>query len=401
MASQCQRILTMNRGSATLKSTLCEVGARDDVLLSISVDYGKAASARLKIADASGAALLDSSVKSKDSNAALEAIFAWLENREYLSGLTAAGHRLVHGGARYTEPQRITPKFLSALEKLVPLDPDHLPAALKGIQFVARKFPKLTQVACFDTAFHSSLPTVAKMYALPRRFYDQGIRRYGFHGLSYEYIVGELRKIDAKLAAGRVIIAHLGSGASIVALKDGKSMDTSMGFTPLEGLVMSARSGDVDPGLLLYLLAEKKMSTKAAAALLNKQSGLLGVSATSGDMRSLLEKAKQDPHAAEAIDLFCYRAKKYLGAYAAALAGLDAVVFTGGIGERAPAIREKICSGLEFLGIHLDAAQNAANAAVISTIASRVNIRVIQTNEDLMIVQHVLSVLGQSKPKTN
>ena len=220
---------------------------------------------------------------------------------------------------------------------------------------MAKKFPKLAQVACFDTAFHRSLPTVAKMYALPRRFYDAGVRRYGFHGLSFEYIVGELRKLDANLAAGRVIIAHLGSGASIVALRDGKSMDTSMGFTPLEGLVMSARSGDLDPGLLLYLLAEKKMSAKEAGALLNKQSGLLGVSGSTGDMRELLEKATQDPRAAEAIDLFCYRAKKYIGAYAAALGGLDALIFTGGIGERAPAIRERICSGLDFLGIRLDA----------------------------------------------
>jgi acetate kinase len=384
-----------------LKSTLYEIGVRNQALLSISVAYSGTTSARLKITDASGATLLDSSVRGRDSNAALEAIFAWLDKHQYLSGLQAAGHRLVHGGARYTEPQRVTPKFLSALKKLVPLDPDHLPAAIKGIQFVARKFPKLAQVACFDTAFHSPLPTVAKMYALPRRLYDANIRRYGFHGLSFEYIVGELRKLDAKLAAGCVIIAHLGSGASIVALQNGNSTDTSMGFTPLEGLVMSARSGDVDPGLLLYLLAQKKMSAKAAAALLNKQSGLLGVSTTTGDMRALLEKAKQDPHAAEAIDLFCYRAKKYIGAYAAALGGLDALIFTGGIGERAPAIREKICSGLEFLGIRLDAAQNAANAQVISTTASRVNIRVIQTNEDLMIVQHVLSVLGQSKPKTN
>jgi acetate kinase len=401
MASQRYRILTMNRGSATLKSTLYEIGVRNQALLSISVAYSGTTSARLKITDAGRATLLDSSVRGRDSNAALEAIFAWLDKHQYLSGLQAAGHRLVHGGARYTEPQRVTPKFLSALKKLVPLDPDHLPAAIKGIQFVARKFPKLAQVACFDTAFHGPLPTVAKMYALPRRLYDANIRRYGFHGLSFEYIVGELRKLDAKLAAGCVIIAHLGSGASIVALQNGNSTDTSMGFTPLEGLVMSARSGDVDPGLLLYLLAQKKMSVKAAAALLNKQSGLLGVSTTTGDMRALLEKAKQDPHAAEAIDLFCYRAKKYIGAYAAALGGLDALIFTGGIGERAPAIREKICSGLEFLGIRLDAAQNAANAQVISTTASRVNIRVIQTNEDLMIVQHVLSVLGQSKPKTN
>jgi acetate kinase len=400
MASERQRILTMNRGSATLKSTLYEVGVRNEMVLAISVAYSGGASARLKITDANGTTLLDSSVKGTDSNAALETMFAWLDKRQYLSGLKAAGHRLVHGGARYTEPQRITPKFLTALKKLVPLDPDHLPAAIRGIQFVAKKFPKLAQVACFDTAFHSSLPIVAKMYALPRRFYDDGVRRYGFHGLSFEYIVGELRRLDAKLAAGRVIVAHLGSGASMVALQDGKSVDTSMGFMPLEGLVMSARSGDVDPGLLLYLFAEKKMSAKAAGALLNKQSGLLGVSGTTGDMRELQEKSKQDAHAAEAIDLFCYRAKKYIGAYAAALGGLDALVFTGGIGEHAPAIRERICSGLDFLGIHLDTGQNATNAPVISASDSRVNVRVIQTNEDLMIVRHVITVLGEKTPGT-
>jgi acetate kinase len=395
------RVLTMNRGSATLKSTLYEVGPRNEIVLAISVAYSGGASARLNINDANGATLLNSSVKGTDSNAALQAMFAWLDKHEYLSGLKAAGHRLVHGGARYTEPQRITPKFLTALERLVPLDPDHLPAAIKGIKFVAKKFPKLAQIACFDTAFHSSLPTVAKMYALPRRFYDAGVRRYGFHGLSFEYIVGEFRKLDAKQASGRVIVAHLGSGASIVALRNGKSTDTSMGFTPLEGLVMSARSGDVDPGLLLYLLAQKKLSAKEAAKLLNKQSGLLGVSGSTGDMRDLLEKAKQDPHAAEAIDLFCYRAKKYIGAYAAALGGLDALVFTGGIGERAPAIRERICTGLDFLGIRLDAAQNAANAPTISATDSRVNVRVIQTNEDLMIVQHVITVLGEKTPGTH
>jgi acetate kinase len=395
----------MNRGSATLKSTLYEVGGdapgRTALLASISVTYRGSAGAHLKISGPGGATLLDSSVKGAGSDAALQVMVAWLDKHQYLSGLKATGHRLVHGGARYTEPQRITPKFLSSLKKLVPLDPDHLPEAIKGIQFLAKKFPKLPQVACFDTAFHSSLPTLAKMYALPRRFYDEGVRRYGFHGLSYEYIVGELRKLEAKQAADRVIVAHLGSGASIVALENGKSMDTSMGFTPLEGLVMSARSGDLDPGLLLYLLAEKKMSAKAAGTLLNKQSGLRGVSGSSGDMRELLEKAKQEPHAAEAIDLFCYRAKKYIGAYAAALGGLDALVFTGGIGERAPAIRERICSGLDFLGIRLDAAPNRANAPVISTSDSRVNVRVIQTNEDLMIVQHVITVLGEKTSGTH
>ncbi|MFZ3218209.1 MAG: acetate/propionate family kinase [Candidatus Acidiferrales bacterium] len=396
-----ERILTMNRGSATLKSALFEVGERDEVVTTISVAYSSGAAGRLKISDAGGRALLDTAIQSGEPNAALEMIFAWLEEREYLRGLTAAGHRLVHGGARYREPQRITPDFLAELEKLTPLDPDHLPAAIRGIQFVARRFPKIAQVACFDTNFHSTLPTVAKMYALPRRFYDEGVRRYGFHGLSYEYIVAELRRIDAKLAAGRVIVAHLGSGAGMVALRDGKSADTSMGFTPVEGLVMSARSGDVDPGLLAYLLAEKGMSAHEISALINKQSGLLGVSGSTGDMRELLEKAPNDSHAAEAIDLFCYRAKKYVGAYAAALGGLDGLVFTGGIGERAPDIRERICSGLEFLGIRLDAARNAANAPVISSADGRVNVRVIETNEDLMVVQHVIAVLGRGKPATD
>ena len=276
----------------------------------------------------------------------------------------------------------------------MPLDPDHLPAAIRGIKFIAKKFPELPQVACFDTAFHSSLPKVARMYALPGNLYDQGILRYGFHGLSYEYVMGELQALEAQLASGRVIIAHLGNGASMVAVNEGKSIDTSMGFTPLEGLVMGTRSGDVDPGLLLYLLEQKKMSAKETSTMLNKESGLLGVSGTSGDMRNLLEKMQQDSRAGEAVELFCYRAKKYIGAYAAVLGGLDVLVFAGGIGERAPVVRKWICDGLDFLGVRLDALSNEANAALISSPASAVQVRVIKTNEDLMIVRHVLSNLG-------
>ncbi len=401
MIPQQARILTMNKGSATLKSALYEAGDHDKPLVSIAVDQAGTSGGRLKITDPSGAVLLDSKVDSGDSNAALEMMFAWLDKREYVAGLAAAGHRLVEGGPRYREPQRVTPEFLSELEKLVPLDPDHMSAAIQGIRFVTRRFPNLPQVACFDTAFHSSLPKVARMYALPRRFYEQGIFRYGFHGLSYEYIIQELRKIDPARAAGRVIIAHLGSGASMVALRDGKSVDTSMGFTPLEGLVMSTRSGDVDPGLLLFLLGQEKMSPHEINTLLNKKSGLLGVSEATGDMRDLLEKASQDVRAADAVDLFCYRSKKYLGAYAAVLGGLDGLVFTGGIGERAPAIRERICEGLDFLGIRLDAALNGANAPIISSGESRVNVRVIETNEDLMLVRHVVAVLDRTRPTTN
>jgi acetate kinase len=401
MIPQQARILTMNKGSATLKSALYEAGDHDKPLVSIAVDQAGTSGERLKITDPNGTVLLDSPVDSGDSNAALEMMFAWLDKRDYVAGLAAAGHRLVEGGPRYREPQRVTPEFLSELEKLVPLDPDHMSAAIQGIRFVTRKFPNLPQVACFDTAFHSSLPKVARMYALPRRFYEQGVFRYGFHGLSYEYIIQELRKIDPARAAGRVIIAHLGSGASMVALRDGKSVDTSMGFTPLEGLVMSTRSGDVDPGVLLYLLGHEKMSPHEINTLLNKKSGLLGASEATGDMRDLLEKASQDVRAADAVDLFCYRTKKYLGAYAAVLGGLDGLVFTGGIGERAPAIRERICEGLDFLGIRLDAALNGANAPIISSGESRVNVRVIETNEDLMLVRHVVAVLDRTRPTTN
>ena len=384
----------MNRGSATLKSALYEAGNHDELLLSIAIDQAGVSRGRLKIADPSGSMLLDSPIDSGDSNAALEVMFAWLGEHRFLSRLEAAGHRLVHGGPRYRDPQRITPEFLSEIEQLVPLDPDHLPAAIRGIQFIAGKFPDLPQIACFDTAFHSSLPKVARMYALPRRLYDQGILRYGFHGLSYEYVMRELHTLEGDLANGRVIIAHLGSGASMVAVNEGKSIDTSMGFTPLEGLVMSTRSGDVDPGALLYLLQHKKMSAKELNTLVNKESGLLGVSGTSGDVRVLLDQMRQDARAGEALDLFCYRAKKYIGAYAAVLGGLDVLVFAGGIGENAPAVRKRICDGLDFLGVRLDFPRNEANAGLISHSESRVKVRIIKTNEDLMIVRHVLAALG-------
>jgi acetate kinase len=389
-----KHVWTINRGSATLKSALYAAGNHDELLLSMTVDQAGDTGSRLKISDPSGTDLLDSPVDGRDPNAALDVILGWLGEHGFLSGLAAAGHRLVQGGPRHKEPQRITPEFLSEIEKFAPLDPDHLPAAIRGIQFISKRFPQLPQVACFDTAFHSSLPQVARMYALPRRLYDQGIFRYGFHGLSYEYVMRELRALEGELANGRVIIAHLGSGASMVAVKQGKSIDTSMGLTPLEGLVMGTRSGDVDPGALLYLLEHGKMSAKQANRLVNQESGLLGVSGTTGDMKVLLQTMQQDARAAEAVDLFCYRVKKYIGAYAAVLGGLDALVFAGGIGERAPEVRMRACDGLDFLGIRLDAAGNDANAAIISSQQSRVRVRVIKTNEDQMIVRHVSSVLG-------
>lgn len=393
-ASPQRRVLTLNRGSATLKSALYKVDSQNELLSSVSVDQAAAAGGRLKISDASRKTLLDTSIDSGESNAAVEKMIEWLSEHGYLAGLAAVGHRLVHGGPRYRNPQRVTAEFMSEIEKLTPLDPDHLPAAIGGIKLIAGKFPHLPQVACFDTAFHRSLPKMARMYALPRHLRDEGIMRYGFHGLSYEYLMGELSALEPDLSSGRVIIAHLGSGASMAAIKHGKSIDTSMGFTPLEGLMMATRSGDIDPGALLYLENQGNMSAKELSDLLNKKSGLLGVSESSADMQALLEKSGEDARAREAVDLFCYRAKKYIGAYAAALGGLDVLVFAGGIGEHAPAIRKRICEGLEFLGIKLDDATNGANSFVISGAESRVRVRVIETNEDLMIVRHVVSALG-------
>jgi acetate kinase len=395
------RILTMNRGSATLKATLYELDRGPNLVLSLDVDRAGESGSHIRIADSRRSTLFDHQFEQRDPNAALEVIIKWLGEHGYLSRLAAAGHRLVHGGSQYTAPRRITPVFLAELEQLVPLDPDHLPEAIAGIRFLAQKFPELPQVACFDTAFHNSLPTVARMYALSRRLYDSGIRRYGFHGLSYEYILQELRALDRVGSHSRVIIAHLGSGASMVAVQGGKSVDTSMGFTPLEGLVMGTRSGDVDPGALIYLLGHAKMSLSELDVHLNKQSGLLGVSGSSNDMRDLLAKAPSDVQAAEAVDLFCYRAKKYLGAYAAVLGGLDVLVFAGGIGEHAPEVRERICDGLSFLGIRLDPARNQVNAPVISGPDSRVVVRIIETKEDLMIARHVLAVLGGAKPEAS
>ena len=390
------RILTLNRGSATLKAALYDIDPAIQPALSIKIDRIDSTGAQVTIQDNSGAALLNSSQRENDSRNALQTVFDWLESHSFLANLLAAGHRLVHGGTQFQQPTCLTPEVIADLEKLAPLDPDHLPAALDVIRFISQKLPELAQIGCFDTAFHRDLPKVARMYALPRRYFDDGVMRFGFHGLSYEYILSDLRNLDGQLAETRVVIAHLGNGASMVALREGKSIDTSMGFTPLEGLVMGTRSGDVDPGALIYLLERSKMSPAELDECLNKRSGLLGVSGSSEDMRDLLEKSSRDEHAAEAVELFCYRARKYLGAYAAALGGLDVLVFTGGIGEKSAPVRRKICDHLEFLGVQLDPQRNQANESVISSAASRVKVRVIETNEDLTIVRHVLRQIGRS-----
>jgi acetate kinase len=387
-------MLAVNSGSSSLKVSLYGIGKTEQILLSVEVRRIGIPGGRMQAADAQGKTLLAREVEIPDHVAALNMTLRWL--REQNQEIDAVGHRVVHGGPRYSEPQVITPELMSALRELVPIDLDHLPQAISAIEAVRREHPSLVQVACFDTAFHRHMPQVSQLCPLPLRFKDEGVMRYGFHGLSYEYVMSELSRLEGGLADGRVVITHLGNGASMAAIHHGKSVDTTMGFTPTAGLLMGTRSGDIDPGVLLYLMEEKKMSAKAVNHLLNKQSGLLGLSGISEDMQDLLKHEKHDPRAALAVELFCLRAKKYLGAYAAALGGLDVVVFTAGMGEHAPEIRERICTGLDFLGLKVDPVRNRDNASVISAKSSRVSIRVIKTNEELMIARHTARLVGRN-----
>jgi acetate kinase len=334
-------------------------------------------------------------VSAPDHTAAVGALMDWIEERGGSDALTAVGHRVVHGGPKYSEPQRINAEMVEELHRLSPFDPEHLPEEILLTEAFHRRFPELPQVACFDTGFHHNLPRVAQLLPIPRRYEAQGVRRYGFHGLSYTFLIGELARLAGTEAAkARVILAHLGNGASLAAVRDGKSVDTSMSFTPTAGVPMSSRSGDLDPGLIWYLARTEKMSTKQFHEMVNFQSGLLGVSETSADMRDLLDCETRDVRAAEAVALFCYQVKKWIGAFTAALGGLDTMVFAGGIGENAPTVRARICDGLGFLGIELDEKRNVANAGVISSENSRIPVRVIRTDEEWVIASMVCRVLG-------
>ena len=320
--------------------------------------------------------------------AVTSSILDWLEAQPEFGNVTAVAHRLVHGGPNFREPQRVTPALLDELERLSPMDPDHLPAEIRLIRALQRRRPHLTQVVCFDTAFHADMPRVARLLPIPRRFEVKGVRRYGFHGLSYTFLLAELGRLDGALVAeGRVILAHLGNGASMAAVKDGRCIDTSMAFTPAAGLPMSTRSGDLDPGLFLYLARSEGMSVEQLNDMIYHESGLLGISETSSDVRDLLASEDKDPRAAEAIAHFCYQARKWIGGFATSLGGLDTLVFAGGIGENSAPIRARICEGLEFLGLRLDPAQNAANASLIAASDSLVRVRVIPTDEEIVLAR--------------
>lgn len=396
MDAQNSGVLTINTGSSSLKVALYRLGAGEQRLVAAEARQIGLDSGRTTVTDVSGATLLDRKERLKDHPTALAQVLGWLREKEWTSQLSAVGHRIVHGGRKYTAPARIGPSLIDDLRGLVPLAPEHLPQAIAAIETTQEVLPGVPQVACFDTAFHRTLPRRARMLALPRALADEGVVRFGFHGLSYEFLVEQLRAIDPARRGGRAVLAHLGNGASMTAVLDGKSVDTSMGFTPAGGIVMGTRSGDLDPGVLVYLLERKSFTPDRLNRLVNREAGLLGISSTSADMRILLEQ-RSDNRAAEAIETFCYQAKKFLGAYAAALGGLDTVAFTGGIGENAPSIRAQICAGLGFLGIDLAAERNAAGAAVISTDDSKVTVRVIKTDEDLMIARHSYRLLANKE----
>jgi acetate kinase len=386
-------ILTTNSGSSSLKVAVYEIVKEEALILAIDVNRIGDADGRLTAVDGRGETQLDLKKCFPNQGDALEAVLQFLDKRGLSKQIHAISHRVVHGGNRYEEPQLITPQLVSELRELVSIDPDHLPQTIRDIEVLSRRYPGVPQIACFDTAFHRTMPRVAQLCPLPTRYFDNGILRYGFHGISYEYILSELHVLDGALAGGRIVIAHLGNGASMAAIKDGRSLDTTMGFTPTSGLLMGTRSGDIDPGVLVHLLLNENMRAEEIGALLNKRAGLLGVSGMSADMQELLAEEEVNRKAAEAIALLCYRAKKYLAAYMAVLGGLDVAVFTAGIGEHAPTIRERICSGLEMFGIQIDSQRNRQNAPVISNDRSRVKVRVMKTNENAMLARHAAEVL--------
>ena len=395
MESGNPRVLTINGGSSSIKFALFDAGRPLRWILQGGIERIGMPGACMHAKGPEPADNFSRPVTAPDHGAAVVTLMDWIEEHTGRDALAGVGHRVVHGGPNYGAPQRITSEMVEELRRLSPFDPEHLPEEILLTESFHRRFPDLPQVACFDTAFHKDLPRVARLLPIPRRYEALGVRRYGFHGLSYAFLMGELSRVAGKeKARGRVILAHLGNGASLAAVHHGKSVDTSMSFTPAAGVPMSTRSGDLDPGLIWYLARTENMTAKQFNEMVNGKSGLLGVSETSSDMRDLLGIESQDVRAAEAVALFCYQVKKWIGAFAAALGGVDTLVFAGGVGENAPVVRARICDGLGFLGIEIDEKRNAANESVISIDAGRVAVRMIHTDEAWMIAKMVCAVLG-------
>ena len=398
-AKQKPAVLALNGGSSSIRFAVYEAGAGMRKILEGKLDRIGLPGAHLAFSDTRTGAAGRRRFAAGDPGGAAGFLLGWLEGQPAFSTVGAVGHRIVHGMA-HAEPARVTPLLLGELRRTAAFDPDHLPREIELIRAIKRRHPGMPQVACFDTSFHRTMPRVARTLAIPRRYAAMGVVRYGFHGLSYGFLMEELRRIAGPGAAkGRVILAHLGSGASLAAVRGGRSIDTSMGFTPAAGLVMSTRSGDLDPGVAGFLARRAGMSAAGFQEMVNHESGLLGVSGSSPDMRDLLSREARDTRAAEAVELFCYQARKWIGAYAAALGGLDTLVFAGGIGENSPAVRARICAGLGFLGVGIDGRRNAANAPIISMRAGAVAVRVIRTDEELMIARSVVRVLGLGRSR--
>jgi len=385
-------ILALNVGSSSVKSAVFEErgGAAHRLF---SATLAKQQGRMIATTSSATDAPRDEPIDATDPQTAIAWLLDRLEREAFATRLVAVGHRLVHGGPKYRTPVWLTPEVMRDLRRIIELAPDHLPIELDAVQQVASRWPTVRAAASFDTAFHATLPDRARLFGLPRRFTDAGVVRFGFHGLSYEYVVDELRA--AGTLPSRLVAAHLGSGASVVAIRDGRSVDTTMGFTPTGGVIMATRSGDLDPGVLLYLARTQKLDADALSSVVNDEGGLRGVSGTTGDMRTLLDCATTDLRAAQAVEIFCYQVSKAIGALTAALGGLDAIVFTGGIGEHASVIRTRVCEALAWCGLALDPDLNARHAPVISTADSRVTARIVPTNEELMIARHVRSLLDK------
>ncbi len=393
MASPTPSVLTLNGGSSSIRFAIYEAAKAPRRGLHGKIDRIGLSGTNLVVTDSSGKAQAPRLLTAANHRTAVGFLLNWLEKQPVFGSIQAVGHRVVHG-MTHTEPERVTRKLLAELRRVTPYDPDHLPREMELIEAIAQSHPKLFQVACFDTAFHRTMPPVAKLLPIPRRYVEKGIERYGFHGLSYTYLMEELGRLDPRAAKGRVILAHLGNGASLAAVRQGKGIDTSMGFTPAAGLVMSTRTGDLDPGLAYYLARTRRMTPAQFQMMVNHESGLLGVSGTSSDLRDLCARAPKDAHAAAAVELFCYQTRKWIGSFAAALGGLDTIVFAGGIGENAPLMRERICRDLGFLGVKLSRERNRKNAPLISPNTGRVKVRVIRTDEEMMIARSVCRILG-------
>jgi acetate kinase len=394
-------ILTVNVGSSSLKFALFAPDDRPRRLLSGQVERIGTADSRLVASAAGGERTVDIKVEAPDQAAAVAVLISRLGRSAGPGGIAVVGHRVVHGGNLFHRPERITPEVLEALRRIAPYDPDHLPGEIGAIEAFRRLDPDLPQVACFDTAFHHELPRVARIIPIPRRYEAAGVRRYGFHGLSYAYLMEELARVAGTRAArGRVILAHLGAGASLAAVRDGRCIDTTMSLTPTSGLVMGTRCGDLDPEVARFLMRSEGMTIDRFHDLVNHESGLLGVSETSSDFRDLLARQGEDVRAAEAVALFCYRARTAIGAMAAALGGLEALVFAGGIGEHSPEARRLICAEMEFFGIVLDDRRNAAGAPLISAQDGRVAVRVIPTDEEFIIAFSAAELMALSRAAT-